>query len=146
MLNGPATRRLNGDSYKRPEQTLTDKLTNKQIETMLQDYVKVDDMTHIQLGTHLRYFADIKGEKKFRPGGILYKTGFPKYVILSNGDRTWSVQLKDTKFYRKLTSKEIKDERDEELKKAAKITQDKDKEIAELRKYVKHLQKNNANK
>jgi hypothetical protein len=44
-------------------------------------------------------------------GGQLYKnTGLPDYVILNSGTYQWSVQVKDTIFYRKMTLGEIKNE------------------------------------
>ena len=44
-------------------------------------------------------------------GGQLHKnTGLPDYVILSNGASQWSVQVKNTIFWRKMTSNEIKED------------------------------------
>jgi hypothetical protein len=44
-------------------------------------------------------------------GGQLHKnTGLPDYVILSNGASQWSVQIKNTIFWRKMTSNEIKED------------------------------------
>lgn len=106
----PTIQKLNNDKYDRPNQTYTDKLTVEEIESKLEDYTKVEDIYKVPLGTHLRYFCDQEGKKVFRTGGVLLKAdGLPNYVILSNGTKSWSVQVKDAIFFRKMTLKEIKE-------------------------------------
>lgn len=81
-----------------------------QINEKLRDYVKELNPTSIGLGTHVRYFSiDPKTrEKKFRMGGIVRKIDPEgKYMILSNGQVSWSAQIKDSEFYRKMSSDEI---------------------------------------
>ena len=95
--------------YTRPETTFTDQLSKEQIQEKLEDYKKVDDMFKVPLGVHIRYFSNINGKMVFRMGGQLHKnTGLPDYVILNSGTVQWSVQVKDTTFYRKMTLNEIK--------------------------------------
>lgn len=55
----------------------------------------------------------------FRMGGQLFKNnGLPEYVILKSGTNAqWSVQVKDTVFYRKMTLDEIKQEYEDIIKK-----------------------------
>ncbi len=55
----------------------------------------------------------------FRMGGQLFKNnGLPEYVILKSGTNAqWSVQVKDTIFYRKMTLDEIKQEYEDIIKK-----------------------------
>ena len=55
----------------------------------------------------------------FRMGGQLFKNnGLPEYVILKSGTNAqWSVQIKDTIFYRKMTLIEIKEEYEDIIKK-----------------------------
>ncbi len=55
----------------------------------------------------------------FRMGGQLFKNnGLPEYVILKSGTNAqWSVQVKDTVFYRKMTLAEIKQEYEDIIKK-----------------------------
>ena len=55
----------------------------------------------------------------FRMGGQLFKNnGLPEYVILKSGTNAqWSVQIKDTVFYRKMTINEIKEEYEDIIKK-----------------------------
>ena len=105
-----STQKLGNDNYVRPVQTYTDKLTVDEIESKLEDYVKVEDLYKIPVGTHLRYFKTQDGARKFCTGGSLVKsTGLPEYLILTNGVKSWSAQTKDTIFFRKLTLKEIKE-------------------------------------
>lgn len=97
--------------YTRPEITYTDQLSKEQIQEKLEDYKKVEDMFKVPLGVHIRYFSNINGKMVFRMGGQLHKnTGLPDYVILNSGNAQWSVQVKDTTFYRKMTLTEIKNE------------------------------------
>ena len=97
--------------YTRPETTYTDQLSKEQIEEKLEDYAKVEDMFKVPLGVHIRYFSNSNGKMLFRMGGQLYNNrGLPDYVILNSGSAQWSVQVKDTIFYRKMTMGEIKTE------------------------------------
>ena len=102
------------NGYSRPAVTMTDQLSKEQIEELLEDYKKVDDIYHVPLGVHMRYFSNVNGKMVFRRGGLLHKnTGLPEFVILAQnptGKPGWSVQVKDTIFYRKMTLNEIKTE------------------------------------
>lgn len=102
----------NKNGYVRPTVTNTDQLSKEQIEELLEDYKKVDDIYQVPLGVHMRYFLNVDGKMVFRRGGLLHKnTGLPEYVILAQnptGKPGWSVQVKDTIFYRKMTLGEIK--------------------------------------
>lgn len=99
------------NGYVRPEKTFTDQLSKEQIEEKLEDYTKVEDIYKVPLGVHIRYFSNINGKLVFRMGGQLYKNnGLPDYIMLNSGTAQWSVQTKDTIFYRKMTLTEIKQE------------------------------------
>jgi hypothetical protein len=103
-----------GENYIRPKVTATEKLTPEQIEEKLENYSQTD-IANIPLGVHVRYFKTVNGKKKFCSGGILrVNTGLPTYVLLSNGELTWSVQVKDTIFFRKMTNSEISTEHKKE--------------------------------
>jgi hypothetical protein len=126
---------IKDSDYKRPVLTYTDKLSKKEIESLLLDYEKVDDITLIPTGTHLRYFENKDGELKFRLGGTLtIKTGLPDYCILSNNKVSWSVQIKNTIFFRRISIKEIREEYEEKLL-------NKEKDIIELQSLVRKLKK-----
>lgn len=108
------TKRLSRDmNYKQPEKTYQQSLTIDEISTKLQNYEKVDkdNIFKIPLNTHVRYFTKNPktGVKEFRLGGIITKFGDNnQYVVLSNGKFSWSVQINNSVFYKKLTINEIK--------------------------------------
>ena len=133
------TRRLGGDKYRRPAITATDKLTNEQIEKLLDDYIE-EDITKIPLNSHVRYYTNVNDQQKFRYGGMLsYNKGLPKYVTLRNGSRSWSVQVENTKFFRKLTISEIKQEYEEDIKDLEKSNKKLKKKIVLLKQIIHNL-------
>ena len=107
------------NGFERPEVTYTVQLSKEEIQDKLADYSRVDDIYKVPLGVHLRYFIKKDSQMLFRMGGQLFKNnGLPDYVILKSGNNAqWSVQIKDTTFYRKMTSNEIKEEYEEIIKK-----------------------------
>jgi hypothetical protein len=107
------------NGFERPEITYTDQLSKEEIQEKLADYSKVEDIYKVPLGVHLRYFVKKDGQMLFRMGGQLFKNnGLPEYVILKSGTNAqWSVQIKDTVFYRKMTLDEIKKEYEDIIKK-----------------------------
>lgn len=130
--------------YDRPELTYTDLLTKKDIEGLLLDYEKVDDLDSIPIGTHIRYFENKDGELKFRVGGILKFKGLPDYVVLNNGKVGWSVQVKKCIFFKKITLESVHNEykqilidKDFELDKLCSYIKLKEKEILSLKKELK---------
>jgi hypothetical protein len=132
------TKRLSKDTgYVRPKKTLQDTLSNDDIKDKLKDYKKVTDIRKVVIGTHMRYFAKDKVTKKpaFRLGGFLTKFGDDyKYVILSNGTISWSVQNNaDTQFWSKMNSKEIVTNLETEIEEK---TDDKVKKLKEKNEYL----------
>ena len=111
--------KYNKNGFERPEITYTDQLSKEEIQDKLADYSKVEDIYKVPLGVHLRYFVKKDGQMLFRMGGQLFKNnGLPEYVILKSGTNAqWSVQIKDTVFYRKMTINEIKEEYEDIIKK-----------------------------
>jgi len=145
-MNTPSTpawtSRLTKSGYSRPDKTYTDMLTKDQILDKLDGYKQVDDLFKVPLGSHIRYFKKLpNGKDKFCMGGFLHKNdGLPKYVILNNGKNSWSVQVKDTKFFRKLSNKEVVDAYEtklEELEEKNKSLRTYIKKIKEERDYYK---------
>jgi len=91
-LNLNNTFRLSKSKYDRPEITYTDTLqTNANMNEKLQNYERVEDIEDIPLNTHVRYVTMKNGKQRFCLGGFLIKR-YKKYVILSNGRQSWSVQ------------------------------------------------------
>lgn len=125
------TKRLSKDTaYVRPKKTVQDTMSNQEIKEKLQGYKKVDDIKKILIGSHLRYFAKVKNSKTpvFRLGGFLTKFGDEyKYVVLSNGEFSWSVQLNGTnEFWAKMNQKEFKEKIETEVEEKIKQTQQDD--------------------
>jgi hypothetical protein len=109
------TKRLTKDTgYTRPKKTVQDSLSNEEIKDKLKGYKKVPDITKIVIGSHLRYFTkDPKAKKDiFRLGGFLTKFGDDyKYLVLSNGQLSWSVQLNGTnEFWVKMNPKDMQEQ------------------------------------
>jgi hypothetical protein len=143
-MNPTGIKRLTNTSYSRPVKTYQETLTNEEIKEKLKDYKKVNDIKTVSIGTHIRYFStDAKtNEKLFRLGGSLNKIDPEgKFIILSNGTTTWSVQIPTSIFFQKMTEAEYKDEIKKELKKELKKekTEQSDDEISDLKKEIKSL-------
>lgn len=119
--------------YVRPTYTVQDTLTEKEINIMLEDYIEItiEDLLSVNINTHIRYFSvEINNgyaKKVFRIGGNLVKVDKKfRYIVLRNGKESWSVQAKNTIFYKQITIDEIKDEYEE-------ILDEYEKEIMELK-------------
>ena len=81
VMNNMKPQRLSqSKNYKRPNKTIQDSLSNKDIKEKLKSYISVDTIDNVQLGTHVRYYSkNIKtGEIKFRLGGTLVKRDLDK--------------------------------------------------------------------
>lgn len=143
-LEGNANTNAEGDEKK----TFTSNLTKDEINEKLQDYKLVDDISKVPLGTHLRYFIMKDGNKLFRMGGNLKRNlDLPKFVVLVNALGTeWTVQIKDTTFYKKMSINEIKEEYDgiidelhEKIKKYKTKIEEKDNVIYDLQETIKKM-------
>ena len=86
-------RRLVNSNFNRPKTTYTDTLQNKKsMQEKLKNYERVDEIEDVAISTHVRYVTLDKDKKQvFRLGGLLKKI-HSKYVSISNGTFTWSVQ------------------------------------------------------
>ncbi len=128
------------------QKTFQDTLTNTQIKDYLKEYKQASDISKVSIGTHLRYFSinpENPKEKVFRLGGTLNKIDMEKkYVILGNGQVTWSVQIPNAIFFQKLTQEEIKKEMKEEIRKEV-ITEmnDSDDDCLKLKEEIRKLNK-----
>ena len=100
-----ATKLGSDQSYKRPNKTYQETLSLNEIDEKLAGYVKVDNIEEVPLNRHLRYFIkQADGTEIFRLGGFLQnKSNAHKYVMLTNGKQTWSVQVADTIFFMKMS-------------------------------------------
>jgi hypothetical protein len=116
------------DGYIRPNKTKTDELDEDQIVDKLMDYKKIETINELVPKMHIRYFLlEVDKKKgtvtrKFRMGGFIVKVDpVEKYVVLSNGKASWSIQFDNVVIYRKLSISEIKEEYETDLEKAQKV-------------------------
>jgi hypothetical protein len=141
-------KRLTKDNYDRPDKTVQDTLTKDEIAEKLDGYTRVKNIAEVPLNTHLRYFStDINKktgatERKFRLGGFLINnSNHKKYIVLSNGKLSWSVQTDNTIFFRKKTNDEIVDEYENKLKAKDNIIFKLEDKVLLLKKRIKELKK-----
>ena len=136
------TKRLTRDkSYVRPKSTYQETMTNKEIADKLKDYKKVINILQVPINTHIRYFTTKDGKTVFRLGGSLMKIGEnQKYVVLSNGSVSWSVQIANTQFHQKMSENELRNEMKKQILSDTENTIT--KEIEKENKDLKHEKKN----
>lgn len=109
------TKRLN---YKDGNKSYQDSLSPAEIKKKLEEYQQVEDIDDVQIGTHLRYFTfnPSTGKKQFRLGGFLSKLD-KDYIVMNNGELSWSVQKDKTVFFKKVSFGELKEEIIEKISK-----------------------------
>jgi len=147
--------RLTTDSYKRPKYTKTETLSKEEIKELLEDYEKVDDIGKVKIGSSMRYFdVSDKDNNKFRYGGTLVNISYPNYIVLSAKGKSWSVQISDAIFFKRINIEELKKEYEEiflkleekyrNVKKENKILLQENEELikqnSKLEKYIKRHQ------
>ena len=139
------------NTYTRPNKTYTDNLTDDEIIKKLEDYKKVESIGEIKLKSHIRYFLlEVDKKKgtltrKFRMGGFVVKVDLEnKYVMLSTGKTSWSVQYDNAVLYRKLTISEIKEEYEEEISKLNHTNEKLIKKLNKISKAYQELNEENA--
>jgi len=150
------TKRLSRDqSYKAPEKTYQSTLSKEDISKKLEGYTRVEGnkIYQVQLNTHIRYFTvnPKNNQKEFRLGGYLTKIGDNnEYVVLSNGNFSWSVQISNTIFYKKLKLDEYKEqvvsEVDDSIKKKMDLLMRENKDLKKIIKEIKDTTIKNKDK
>ena len=115
-MNRFITKRMSNDNFQKVGRSYQDNLTPDDIKKKLEDYKLVKDIDDVGLNNHLRYFTlnEKTGKKYFRLGGFLTKNE-KDYIVLSNGQLSWSVQKNNSTFFQKLTNNEIKEEVENKL-------------------------------
>ena len=132
------TKRLNNRNGNKSYQ---ESLSPSEIKKKLEEYEQVDDIDNVNIGNHLRYFTfnPSTGEKQFRLGGFLSKID-QEYVVLNNGEFSWSVQKNKSVFFKKLSFNELKNELIEKIfKKYEKKIEDLTNENSKLKKTLKMI-------
>ena len=146
-MNPPfITKRLTNDkNYKPQEKSYQSTLTKENISKKLEGYTRIETkkLNNIPLNTHIRYFVinPKTGEKQFRLGGYITKIGNNnEYMVLSNGNFSWSVQYANTIFYKKMSNDEFKEQFVTEFEDDIKKKMDNlIKENKELKKVIKEI-------
>ena len=95
-----------------------DSLSPADIKKKLEEYQQVNEIDDVNIGTHLRYFTfnPSTGKKQFRLGGFLSKID-KDYVVMNNGEFSWSVQKDKTVFFKKISFGDLKEELIEKISK-----------------------------
>ena len=107
--------RISEDNYEKGSNTVQENLTSDDINILLEEYNEVTEITELKPGVHIRYFTIVKNKKSeqklFRMGGTITKVDYDnKYIVLTNGKISWSVQINESNIlYRKMTLQEVKD-------------------------------------
>jgi hypothetical protein len=99
----PSYTRFVNNKYKIPKTgSIQDNLTREEILDKLDGYVPLRTLKQMEVLTTVPRFKTWvkymnKETGKFRMGGLLMKTVYPKYIVLANSTNklVWSVQLKD---------------------------------------------------
>ena len=138
-------------NWQRPEQTETDRLNEdpELIEQKLENYIEVENIDMVSIGTHVRYYIFDTRLKQpnyvFRLGGLLAKKD-TAYVVFSNGNLSWSVpkeseyngKLYKTKFFRVLNPTEM------QQKRADTMRQEKDQQAMIAQQQLEELERQKA--
>ena len=115
------TKRLSRDTnYNKSNKSYQETLTSDEIKEYLKEYKLIENIDDVDLNKHIRYFdVDPKTkEKKFRLGGTYNKKDKEnRYIILSNGNYSWSIQLDRVILFEKLNTKDIIDIYENKIKK-----------------------------
>ena len=136
------TKRLNNTNGN-GNKSYQESLSPADIKKKLEEYQQIDNIDDVNIGNHLRYFSfnPSTGKKQFRLGGFLSKID-KDYVVLNNGEFSWSVQKDKSIFFKKISFGELKDELIEKIsKKYEKIINDLTNENIKLKKTLKIIKK-----
>lgn len=129
--------RLTDDDYKKPYLTVSDILSPEEIKQILRNYEQVTDLCSLVQGDIVKYFEMLaNGKYKYKPGGRVLINKQPDYLVLSNGRKSWSVQLNKHVIFREIDIDKIILKYDEIVKK-------KDKRIEELLYLLEHYKNEN---
>jgi hypothetical protein len=134
-------KRISKDNYIKTGNELQENLTEDDIKILLEDYTEINEQNELKLGMHVRYYTikvDKYGNqtKLFRMGGNIIKIDNEyRYLILSNNYVSWSVQINNSIFYKKMTLQDIKNIYDTKI-------DEKNFNINKYKDYINKLNKN----
>lgn len=110
----------------------SDILKPDEIRERLKNFERVadEDLKSIAPHTKIQYFDISDGSCRYRPGGSLLYNHAPKYIVLTNGGKSWSIQLDSVIIFKEKDYDKLKKEYEILISK-------KDKEISTYKLYVK---------
>lgn len=111
--------RISKDKYNKSDSDIQSKLTSEEIHILLKDYIEISDIEELKVGIHIRYYTyNLEtNQKLFRMGGNIIKIDHNnKYIVLSNGNISWCVQIGNSIIYKKMNIEDIKNLYEEKLK------------------------------
>jgi hypothetical protein len=154
--------RLSRDStYERPEKTITESLTKKDIQEQLTNFEEIpnDQLPYVNTNTLLRYISYDKKNKteQFRFGGLLVKVNQEYIIIAGKNGLTFSAQrytkndkneiIHTTRFFKKINEKDIyKSELDDTVIKSSEIIEQQNSVIEKQKKEILAMKKLLKNK
>lgn len=125
------------DDYVKPKYTASDLITAEELKKRMENYEILDkeQVADLVSNTRIQYF-EVKenGDYKYKPGGVIIKNGYPDYLVLTNGRRSWSVQLVNHVICKEMRVEDVK-------AKYEKIISKKDAQIKELIYFSNKLKK-----
>lgn len=94
-------------------------LTPEEIKDRLKNFTQIptDKVDSIPTQTKIQYLYKFNNVYRYRPGGTLQYNGAPEYIVLTNGDKKWSIQLKNAVIFREKDFDEMKQEYENKLDK-----------------------------
>lgn len=141
------------DASEEPKQKVTkiDKpivyQTADEIKEKLKLYTRImsDELADLPMGCRVAYITVYDKDKfLYRTGGVLIKNGAPEYMVLTNNQKSWSVQLENTIVFREnyqmmvdqyeQTIKDLKKQLKQAHASIARFNEDKNKEKSKPKK------------
>jgi archaellum component FlaC len=116
-------------------------ITVEELKEKMKDYKRVlsSDVKNIKPDTKIRYIEVLDEGFRYKPGGFLIVNSYPDYIVLVNGNRKWSVQLKNHIIFTEISIDSIRKEYEDiinkkniEIDELKSIIQTKNKEIKKL--------------
>lgn len=127
---------LINDNYVKPDITATDLLSKEQIISRLKNYEQViPTIKNLPVSSRIQYFEILDTDNfRYKPGGTVIVNKYPKYLVLTNGRKNWSVQIKSHVIFKQKDVSDIENNYET-------IIRHKNNEIRQLNKKNKDLLK-----
>jgi hypothetical protein len=155
-FTAPRNRLSRDSTYERPEKTITESLTKKDIQEQLTNFEEItnDQLPYVNINTLLRYISYDKKNKTelFRFGGLLVKVNQEYIILAGKNGLTFSAQrytkndkneiIHTTRFFKKINEKDIyKSELDDTIVKSSEIIEQQNSVIEKQKKEILAMKK-----